>query len=338
MRMLHDGTLSAVDMNLLVVLRALLAERHVTRAAARVGLSQSATSHALARLRDLYGDPLLVRSGRELELTPRAQRLLPTLERGLSDLKAALAGEPGFEPATARRAFTLGLVDYLQTILLGPLLRTLEREAPNIDLTLVNVPNLEEEAMAGSLDLAVTLSSKQPTLVTQELFDDGFVCLLRRGHPAAGPKLSMQTYLTLRHVVVAPSGTSGSLVDTELERRGLSRRVALRISNFLVAPLVVRDTDFISTMPTRLALRLAAPYGLRVMPAPLELRRFGMAMMWHPRLEHDPAQVWLRGLVARVSREIAGEGVRATPPARTPARPARRIGRVPRARRRASRS
>jgi DNA-binding transcriptional LysR family regulator len=311
MRMLHDGALSAVDMNLLVVLRALLAERHVTRAAARVGLSQSATSHALARLRDLYRDPLLVRSGRELELTPRAQRLLPTLERGLSDLKAALAGEPGFDPATARRAFTLGMVDYLQTILLGPLLRLLEREAPHVDLLLASVPGLEEEATSGNLDLAVTLSTKQPTLVTQELFDDGFVCLLRHGHPAASGKLTLQKYLGLRHVVVAPSGTSGSLVDTELERRGLSRRVALRISNFLVAPLIVRDTDFISTMPTRLARRLAAPYGLRVLPAPLELRRFGMAMMWHPRLEHDPAQVWLRGIVARVSASIAGEKVEA---------------------------
>jgi DNA-binding transcriptional LysR family regulator len=311
MRMLHDGTLSAVDMNLLVVLRALLAERHVTRAAARLGLSQSATSHALARLRDLYRDPLLVRSGRALKLTPRAERLLPTLERGLSDLKAALAGEPGFDPSTARRAFTLGMVDYLQAILLGPLLRLLAREAPHVDLLLASVPGLEEEATAGNLDLAVTLSSKQPTLVTRELFDDDFVCLLRSGHPAAGGKLTLQKYLTLRHVVVAPSGTSGSLVDTELERRGLSRRIALRISNFLVAPLIVRDTDFISTMPTRLATRLAAPYGLRVLPAPLELRRFGMAMMWHPRLEHDPAQVWLRGIVARVSASIAGENVRA---------------------------
>jgi DNA-binding transcriptional LysR family regulator len=310
MKMLHDSSLAAIDMNLLVVLRALLAERHVTRAAARVGLSQSATSHALARLRELYRDPLLVRSGRDLQLTPRAQRLLPALERGLSDLKAAIEGEPEFQPATARRAFTLCMADYLQAVLLGPLLRALEREAPLVDLTLINVPNIEEQTIAGNIDLGVTLSPKVPPagLSTRELFDDDFVCLLRQGHPHAGRKLTLAKYLTLRHVVVAPTGTSGSLVDTALEQRGLSRRVALRISNFLVAPVVVRDTDFVNTMPTRLALRLAIPYGLRVLPAPLELRKFGMSMIWHPRLEHDPAQRWLRGLVARIAQQVVNEG------------------------------
>src|SRR5262245_52622617 len=101
----HDRVLSAIDLNLLVVLRALLSERHVTRAAARVGLSQSATSHALSRLRALFADPLLVRSGRALVLTPRAARLLPALERGLGDLTSAVSGEPAFEPSTARRTF-----------------------------------------------------------------------------------------------------------------------------------------------------------------------------------------------------------------------------------------
>src|SRR5688572_13050133 len=127
MHMVHGASLSAIDLNLLVVLRALLTERHVTRAAARVGLSQSATSHALSRLRELYADPLLVRSGRSLELTPRARRLLPTLERGLSDLKAAIDAEPGFEPASARRSFTLGMADYTQAVTLGPILRALEQ-------------------------------------------------------------------------------------------------------------------------------------------------------------------------------------------------------------------
>ncbi len=308
MHMLHGASLSAIDLNLLVVLRALLTERHVTRAAARVGLSQSATSHALGRLRELYGDPLLVRSGRTLELTPRAQRLLPTLERGLSDLRAAVDDEPQFEPATARRTFTLGMADYIQAVVLAPLLRALEHEAPGVDLALLNVPNLEEQADAGNMDLGLTLSGRpMPTsLSSQELFDDGFLCLVRRNHPKVGKTLSLEQYLALRHVVIAPSGTSGSLVDTELERRGFARRVALRISNFLVAPVVVRDTDFVSTMPRRLALQLAVPYGLRLLPAPLELPKFSMSLIWHPRLDHDPAQRWLRELVTRVSKKLGG--------------------------------
>ncbi len=309
MHMLHGNSLAAVDLNLLVVLRALLTERHVTRAAARVGLSQSATSHALGRLRELYGDPLLVRSGRSLELTPRAQRLLPTLERGLSDLKVAIDDEPEFEPATARHTFTLGMADYIQAVVAGPLLRALEREAPHVDLALLNLPNLEAEAQAGNLDLALTVSGRPtPTLLSgQVLFDDDFLCLVRKDHPKVGKKLGLQQYLALHHVVVAPSGTSGSLVDTELARRGFERRVALRVSNFLVAPVVVRDTDFISTMPKRLALQLAAPYGLRLLPTPIELPKFSMLLIWHPRLDHDPAQRWLRELVTRVSKTLDGK-------------------------------
>lgn len=302
MHMVHSSSLAAIDLNLLLVLRALLTERHVTRAASQVGLSQSAASHALSRLRELYRDPLLVRSGRELQLTPRAQRLLPTLERGLSDLKAAVDGEPEFEPATARRTFTLGMADYNQAFLLGPLLRALESEAPHVDLSLVNLPNLEELVESGQLDLGLSLSGQPMSsqLSSRGLFEDDFVCLVRQGHPKVGKKLSLAQYLSLRHVVVAPRGTSGSLVDTELERRGLKRRVALRISNFLVAPVVVRDTDFVSTMPKRMALKLARPYGLQLLPPPIELPRFGLSLIWHPRLEHDPAQRWLRELVTRV--------------------------------------
>src|SRR5690348_10719963 len=125
MHMVHNEALAGIDLNLLVVLRALLGERHVTRAARRVGLSQSATSHALARLRELYGDPLLVRRGKELVLTPRALRLLPTLERGLSDLKAVVDAEPAFDPRSSRHRFAIGMADYGQAVTLAPLLAAL---------------------------------------------------------------------------------------------------------------------------------------------------------------------------------------------------------------------
>jgi DNA-binding transcriptional LysR family regulator len=310
MHMVHTANLAAVDLNLLLVLRALLSERHVTRAASRVGLSQSATSHALSRLRDLYGDPLLVRRGRSLSLTPRAARLLPTLERGLSDLQAALDGEPDFEPATARRAFTLGMADYMQALLLGPILGELERRAPGVDLTVVNAPGVEEQTVAGHVDLAMYVSGGTlPSLLSSlPLFDDDFVCLVRKNHPKIASKLSLHDYLQARHVVVAPSGTSGSLVDTELAKRGLERRVALRVSNFLVAPIVVAETDFVNTMPRRLALPLAERHGLVVLEPPLPLPKFGFLLIWHPRLDHDPAQRWLRELVTRVVAKAASAG------------------------------
>lgn len=303
MHMVHDRALAAIDLNLLVLLRAVLRERHVTRAAASVGLSQSAASHALARLRDMLGDPLLVRRGRTLSLTPRAARLLPVLERGLGELENAIAGEAEFDPKTARRRFTIGAADYLQALITAPLLQKLAAHAPFVDLTIVTFPNMGELLETGAIDLALTVSSQnQRSLKRLPLFQEGFVCLVRRGHPELRKRLTLERYLSLRHLVVAPTGTPGSLVDTALEAHGLERRIALRVTNFLIAPVVISETDFISTMPERLARRLAKTYALEVFPPPLDLPRFEYCMAWHPRLDEDPAQRWLREFVAGVTR------------------------------------
>jgi DNA-binding transcriptional LysR family regulator len=303
MHIMHDRCLAALDLNLLVVLRALLAERHVTRAALRVGLSQSATSHALARLRDLYADPLLVRRGRTLELTPRAARLLPALERGLGGLLDAVASEPAFDPRTARRTFNLGMADYLQALTIGPLLRQVARDAPGVDLSVVVFPNVQELVESGAVDLALMVpESITRTLSHEPLFSESFLVMVRRDHPEIGRTLTQAQYLRQRHVVVAPRGTPGSTVDDALAQRGLTRRVALRVTNFLIAPVVVCQTDFLSTMPERLARQLAQTYPVRLLRPPVKLPTTPYGMYWHPRLDHDPAQKWLRAQVARSSR------------------------------------
>jgi DNA-binding transcriptional LysR family regulator len=301
MHMVHDPmrnderALSAIDLNLLLVLRALLRERHVTRAAARVGLSQSATSHALSRLREMYKDPLLVRSGRSLVLTPRALRVLPALERGFIDLQSAVSAEPDFEPSLARRSFSIGMSDYLQALIMGPLLRQLATRAPGVDLTVVVFPNASELVESGALDLALTISSQVPQGSSSvPLFEEDFVCMVRRDHPQIKKQLSLAKYLAQRHLVIAPSGTPGSMVDSALAQRGLERRIALRVTNFLIAPVVVCETDFVNTMPTRLARQLAKTYPLRLVPLPFLLPKFEYCMFWHPRLDQDPAQRWLR--------------------------------------------
>ena len=297
----HDQTLAGVDLNLLLVLRALLRERHVTRAAARVGLSQSATSHALSRLREMYSDPLLVRSGRTLSLTPRAARLLPALERGFGDLESAVSDEPEFQPSVTRRTFSIGMSDYLQALIMGPLLRQLAARAPGVDLSVVVFPNVSELVDSGAIDLALTISGQESKSASIEpLFSEDFVCMVRRDHPQIKKRLSLEKYLAERHVVIAPSGTSGSMVDTALAQRGLARRIALRVTNFLIVPVVVCETDFVNTMPTRLARQLAKTYPLRLVPPPFELPKFEYLMFWHPRLDHDPAQRWLRALMAGV--------------------------------------
>jgi len=305
MHMMHDRALAAIDLNLFGVLRALLRERHVTRAAKSVGLSQSAASHALARLREVCGDPLLVRHGRGLALTPRALALLPSLERGLSELESVVTREPSFEPRSTRRTFTLGMADYQQGLVLTPLLRKLEREAPNIDLSVLTLPNLSELLETGRADMAMIVSgSTGSAFSTQKLFADKFVCAVRADHPRVRKSLSLETYLSLRHVLVAPGGAPGSIVDTELERHGLSRRVALVVSSFLVAPLVVSETDFISTSPERLARRLTERLSLRLLPPPLRLPPVSFSLAWHPRLDHDPAHQWLRAQIAEVCARV----------------------------------
>jgi DNA-binding transcriptional LysR family regulator len=253
-------------------------------------------------LRVLYADPLLVRSGRALTLTPRAARLLPALERGLGDLELAVAGEPAFEPSTARRTFTLGMGDYLQALVMGPLLRQLARRAPGVDLSVVVFPNMQQLVESGAVDLALNVPAQMARGANSErLFDDEFVCMVRRDHPHIKRALSLDKYLAQRHVVVAPTGTPGSLVDTALAQRRLERRIALRVTNFLIAPVIVCQTDFINTMPVRLARQLAKTYPLRLVPPPLELPRFEYHMFWHPRLDQDPAQRWLRAFVAEIS-------------------------------------
>jgi DNA-binding transcriptional LysR family regulator len=303
MHMAHASKLPAIDLNLLVALRALLGERHVTRAARQLGLSQSATSHALARLRELYRDPLLVRAGRSLQLTSRAVALVPQIERGLSELEGSLSEEQRFEPGRARFPLRLGAADYPQALLCGRLLAVMRAEAPGVTLQTVSSPDLLERLEAGTIDVVVTVKTKLPRVFAQRpLFGDAFVCMLRKGHPALRHKrLSLQQYLRLEHLVVAPGGTSGSYVDTELSRRGLTRQIALQVSSFLVAAQLVVETDLISTGPELLLQRLSAHQPIVLLKPPIPLPRFELCLVWHSRRDHDPAHIWMRDVIARAA-------------------------------------
>ena len=306
MPVVHDPKLSAIDLNLLVVLRALLRERHVTRAARELGLSQSAASHALARLRELYGDPLLVRSGRSLELTPRALDILPLLERGLLELEGSVRAPPPFDPRKARLTLRLIAADYSQAVFFGPLLSLVQREAPGIDLHVMGEAGGLEQLEAGTTDFALLPKEQVPRTFSQRrLFSDGFTCMLRRGHPALQRKrLSLEQYLELGHLLISPGGSPGGLVDAELAQRGLSRRVVLHVPSFLVAPLVVAETDLISTGPERLFRRMSERFPIVLLPPPLKLARFDLCMVWHARHDRNPAHGWLREAIVRVSRDL----------------------------------
>lgn len=303
--------LEGLDLNLLVALRALLTERHVTRAAARVGLSQPAMSHALSRLRELLGDPLLVRTPSGMRPTPRAEAMTAPLERALEDIGRLISSPAPFEPRLSTRKFRIASNDYMELVLFPRLLRRLWIEAPGIDVRIINLGDEANADLAeGRLDLAMGVVGQIASpdgprgLRSRDLVSDGFVCVVREAHPVVKKRLSLDDFVAMPHALVAPRGAQGSVVDSALARIGKKRRVAVEIPHFLVAPHVVRETDLVLTLAARVALSLAPLLGLRQLAPPLELPGFTMTMVWHERQHVDPAHVWLRDLIASVAKDL----------------------------------
>jgi DNA-binding transcriptional LysR family regulator len=314
MHEIHDGWEAETDLNLVVAFNALAREGSVTRAAHRLGLTQSAMSHALRRLRDLLGDPLLVRGKSGMVLTPRAEAMVVPLRSGLVTIGRALAQPPRFDPLSARRAFTIATLDLFDVLMIPPLLARIREEAPGVDITVVPLSQrtISEQLETGEVDAAVMpqvvgRDTWQPAplalgILRRTLFRDNFVCLLRADHPqAARKRLTLKSYAALSHVLVSPSGEGPGLVDQILAEHGLTRRIALRLPHFHSALAVVAKSDLILTAPTPLAL-LAAQLPVKSLKPPLALPDHTVNLVWHERFSHDPGHEWLRELVADVAK------------------------------------
>jgi len=290
------------DLELLRLFDHLHREGNLTRAARKVGLSQPATSRALGRLREVFGDPLFVRTPRGMLPTPRAERLAPEI-RDLLSRASALVRPPELDPATLERTFVIGSVDFLEADLIPRLARLLAEEAPGVSITSRPLGSDASEALAsGRLDLAIGVRPTLPTdAMTTHLFDDGFVCAVRGDHPTVKRSLSLARFAQLSHVLISPRGEPGSPVDTALAAQGLTRRIAVRTHTFLSAPLIVAQTDLVLTGPRRVLVPMAERHGLRLFTPPVELRAFAVHAAWHPRVQEDPAHQWFRGLVKRAA-------------------------------------
>jgi DNA-binding transcriptional LysR family regulator len=296
--------LSGIDVNLLVAFDALVHERSVTRAATRVGLSQPAMSNALSRLRALFGDPLLVRVGREMSPTRHALDLAGPIHRALADLQHAVDSTTTFDPARSARTIRLALTDYVATVLLPTLIRCLTRTAPGIDIETQPLDGTlpAGELRSGRLDLAFG-NFPQPVsspLRQHALFREGFVCLVRRGHPVVRTRLTLRRFVALDHVLVSPRGERSGVVDRLLGARGLRRRVAFTTSHFMVAPTVVSQTNLITTVPRRAAEALGRRLRLRLFEPPLRIPPFEISMVWHGRTDEEPLARWFRDEVRRL--------------------------------------
>jgi DNA-binding transcriptional LysR family regulator len=316
---MHGVQLSAIDANLLVALHALLEERSVARAARRLALSPSATSHALSRLRELFGDALLVRAGRSLAPTPRGEALVPPVARLIAEMEGILRAPAALSPASLKRSFRVATTDHVQFVLLRPLDALLRREAPQVDLYFVPLPPSSAGALRdGSIDLAIGVFDQPPPDVSrQPLFEDQLVSVVRHRHPALRAAVTLRRFAELDHVLVAPNGTPSGLLDKQLAALGLGRRVARTVPTFLDAPFLVAHSDHIVSLPARLVLPLLALLRLRILRTPLPLPGFTLSAIWHRRLDADGEHLWFRELVARVAADLAPlNEVRGRPPGR----------------------
>ena len=300
--------LADVNMNLLVALDALLAERGVTGAARRVHVTPSAMSHALAELRELFDDPLLVRAGRGMALTPRAEAVRLPLHRVLLDAQALVRDRAGFDPATAKRNFVIAAPDFLSVLLLPELVAAIAREAPGVTLDIVPSARRGNAWMleTGELDLALgAVVDEAPGIRRVDLCTEGFACAARVGHPSIAGKLTLDDYVRTPHLVITLGDNARpTWIDEALAKRGRQRRIALRVRHFMVAPLVVSRTDLLMTGPSMLIRHFAALAPLQVLEPPLPLPTYPEEAYWHERFDADPAHRWLRELVRATMRPL----------------------------------
>lgn len=303
---MHDVHMRGVDLNLLNALDALLAERNVTRAAARIGITQSAMSHSLARLRLVLGDELLVRSGASMVPTARGEALASPVARALAEVARALA-PPTFDPRSARGKLVIGTTDYGELVLLPRFFRRLARDAPGIDVRVhATGDDITAPLADGTFDLVIAPVQSYEDgagIRARRLFDERFVCVMRKGHPLANGKLTLARFASASHALISPRGKEGGFIDDALARHGLSRRVAVAVPHFLIAPHVVASSDLLLTLAARVAEMLAKPLGLAVLPLPRELgvQGFTMSAIWHERTQGEASQKWMRDLLADVA-------------------------------------
>ena len=290
------------NLNLLNALDALLEERSVTRAAARLGVTQPAMSHSLAQLRALLGDPLLVRSRSGLQPTPRADSLMRPLRAHLRGLEAALRSPAAFAPATSTRRFRVAAPDLLAGLITPVLMRFCGDEAPGVTLEVeILTPEWDPARLeTGEVDLALSSAVRRsPGQVRSVIYRDEYACLARVGHPGVRRRLDLHGFTAFPHVVVASAPDVSRQVDAALARARRPRRVALEIPYLLLAPLVVAYTDLLFVGPRLVCELSAMGIPMQVLKPPLRLPALAEELVWHERASLDPAHAWLRGTIQR---------------------------------------
>ncbi len=296
------------DLNLLVAFDILVAERSVTAAARRMGIGQPAMSNALSRLRDMFNDPLLIRTSSGLQPTGRALDLVEPVSRILAELREEVFSTRAFDPGTDKRTFRIGLSDQAEAAIMQDVLQAVRRDAPGVRVVARSVEMRfgAELLTTSAIDLAVGYFPEvEAGLEAVTLYHETFVCLYDAQACGIKPPLSLDDYTALPHILVSLRGEPFGHVDELLQAVGRRRNIVYTTPHFLAVPFLLHGFRAVSALPRRLAENCADAAGLAVCALPLPSKGYDICMAWHRRTSSDPAQTWLRDVVATVGRSRA---------------------------------
>lgn len=289
--------LNRIDLNLLVVLDAIYTEGGITRAAEKLHLTQPAVSHALARLREMFGDPLFERNGRAMVPTPLTRSIIEPLRRTLRNLEITLNEVSHFDPANSQKRFTVAVRDVLESTLLPNFMQHVTAIAPHIEITVVRADRraLESELTMGTVDAAMdVLLPLSDNIHRKRIALDALMVVARKGHPTVRRGLKLVTYLKQGHILVSSRRSGPGLEDVELSRQGLRRRIRLRCQHYFSACRVASQTDLILTMPESYARLASRFFSHQILPLPFNMPAMDAYLYWHANVEAEPANRWLR--------------------------------------------
>ncbi|WP_137125832.1 LysR family transcriptional regulator [Roseomonas sp. HF4] len=309
--------LATLDLNLLRVFDAVARERHVTRAAQRLNLSQPAVSNALARLRAALGDELFLRRPGGVEPTELALALAGPVAEVLDRLRETLITHAPFDPATAERIFPIALSEYAEAVLAPPLLERMGREAPGCLLAIRHADRTNTQALLdrGEAEFAVAVLPEPPAIYTRiRLLPEAFLTLMRPGHPLAAGVLDEDRLIAFPHLLHSANGSRDGALDVALATRGKRRRLGAVVAHLSAVPDILARTDMVMTLSARLARRMAEAHGLALRECPVAIRHTRLSLIFHRRFESDQGHAWLRRMMIAVAREVPAVEAGEAPP------------------------
>jgi DNA-binding transcriptional LysR family regulator len=299
------NNLRKLDLNLLIALDILITEASVTKAAQRLNMSQSAMSYSLKRLRTILDDDILIRTSREMEVTPYARQISDRVRQILTEIESTLLSKATFEPANARETFRIAASDYVEATIGINLIQQLTTQAPSIR---IRISNLNKETVIDALDnnrIDLIIDARLPFKswhVEQNLYREEFVCVVRSNDELT--ELSMEDYLLRSHLLVSMRDDFQGLGDEILERQQQSRRVVWSTPHFMAMPFLLANSDCVALLPRRMAQQCAKAMNLKLLPPPIEIEGFTVSMIWHQRNTNRPQHQWLRAQIFEAAQNI----------------------------------